>query len=434
MIEKFAQEDYYDRRLNSYEQSWEILNQEFCTWFSSRVVKVKGKLDPEIVKQLLPVLQKLHPRLSSQIIPVDNDWKFKFGKVVIPVLCINSKSIEEEVTKQINIRIDSSKALMRIVIINNIDAPEYCHLMLIYHHAIGDGISILVLLEAFFSYYKSIKEGRPIKVVPNQIEILPIEKFIPNGIAETTLTNKTTRNFAILPFEQNIPLKDRRSGFILRSLDSSFTKQVIAASKGRKISVQGMLNAALVIALGSKIQLVTPEAIKSNTISCCVYVNLRPFLKGLPQEITLNSFASAVTVYHDILPQYQHKDNELFWRIAHDSKKQIVEKINNPINLFANLKIAKEYITDLLQSENEVDVSSSISNLRVNIRSSYGDIELEDIYPVSPQGVFRYLHVYVSTFKGKMHVTFCYSESSHSRELIDDIANRFVSTLMNACL
>jgi NRPS condensation-like uncharacterized protein len=433
MIEKFAERDYYNRRLNSYEQSWEMLNQEFCAWFSSRVVKIKGKLDPEIIKHSLSVLQKLHPRLSSQIIGVDDDWQFKFGKVVIPVLCVDNKSIEKEIIKQINIKIDSSTALMRIVMINNTDIPEHCHLMLIYHHAIGDGISVLALLEELFTYYQKIKESKSFEVIPNQVELLPIEEFVPNEIVEITSTDDDNCDFAILPFEQNIPLKKRRSGFILKSLDSNFTKQVITASKDRKVSVQGMLNAALVMALGKKIQIVTPKTITNHTISCDVYVNLRPFLKNLPQKITLNSFISAVTVYHTILLQDQ-EDDAFFWKIARDSKKQITDKINDFANLFARLKTAKEYVNDLLQSENEVDISTSISNLRVNIRSIYGDIELEDIYPVSPQGPFRYLQVYVSTYRDKMHITFCYSEPSHSRELIDDIANSFVSTLISACL
>lgn len=433
MIEKFSKKDYYDRHLNSYEQSWEMLNQEFCTWFSSRVVKIRGKLDPEIIKKSLSVLQKLHPRLSSQIVCVNDNWQFKFGKVVIPVLCVENISIEEEITKQINTRIDSSIALMRIVIISNADTPDHCHLMLIYHHTIGDGVSVLVLLEELFSYYQKIKERHPFKVVPNQVELLPIEEFIADEIVEITSTNDTARDFALLPFEQNVPLENRRSGFTMKSLDSSLTKQIITASKKHKVSVQGILNAALVMALGEKIKLITPKAVADHTISCCVYVNLRPFLKNLPQKITLNSFASSVTVYHDIPLQHQD-ENEVFWEIARDSKKQITDGINNLADLFAKLKVAKEYITNLLQSENEVDVSTSISNLRVGIRSHYGDIELEDIYPVSPQGAFRYLHIYVSTFRDKMHVTFCYSVPSHSRKLIDEIADSFVSTLISACL
>jgi len=430
MIEKLTKKDYYNRQLNSYEQSWDILNEEYSSWFSSRVVKIKGQINPEIIKQSLSVLQKLHPRLSSRIVYKDDNCQFESGKAIIPVICINTESIEEEITKQMNTRVESSKALIRVVLIRNVNTTDHIHLMLIYHHGIGDGISILVFLEELFTYYQKIQENEPFEVVPNMVELLPIEEFIPDEIAGITPVNETPRNFATLPFEQNVPLKKRYSSYIKKSLNENLTQKIITASKSHKVSIQGTLNAALSLSFGKKIQSATN--ITDHTISYYVYVNLRPYLKNSPKTITMNSFVSRITVYHDI-PSQNQEQNELFWKIASDSKQQIADRMNKPAELFSEIKNAKEYTIKQLQTDNDVDVSISISNLRVQIRSNYGNIELEDIYTLSPQGVFRYPHVFVSTFRNKMHLTFCYSEPSHSREMINDIANTFVSILINAC-
>ena len=430
VIEKFKNNEYVNRQLNSYEQSWDILNENYCSWFSSRVVKIKGDLDPEIIKQSLSVLQKQHPRLYSQIVYKADNCQFESGKAVIPVYCITTNSIEAEVIKQMNTCIETTKALMRVVIMRNPDMKTHIYLMLIYHHAIGDGISIIVFLEDLLSYYQKILENKPIDVVPNWVELLPIEAFMPDDVPEITPINEGAQNFAKLPFDQNVPLKKRWSSYIKKSLNENLIKKIIAASKAHNVTIQGTLNAALCMAFGQKLQHVTN--ITDHTISYYVYVNLRPFLKNRPEMITLNSFVSRIIIYHDIPFQKQEK-NELFWKIARDSRKQITDRINKSAELFTEMKTAKEYTIKQLQSDNDVDVSTSISNLKVNIRSTYGAIELEDIYTVSPQGVFRYPHVFVSTFRNIMNITFCYSEPSHNRELIEDIANRFVSILINAC-
>ena len=93
--------------------------------------------------------QSRHPRLNWRIVGEQNCLRFETeGTQKIPLQVVDklhNKYWQEVVTAQANEEIDSSKCLMRAVLVRALNEEDTNYLITTIHHAIADGLSFVQL-------------------------------------------------------------------------------------------------------------------------------------------------------------------------------------------------------------------------------------------------------------------------------------------------
>ncbi len=142
-------------------------------------IRIKGKLNIEILKKVLNEIVNRHEILRTNFISINNSIKQFIHKKRYPTLEIQyfknleSNKIEDEIQKSINIEsqylFDLEKDCLIRVILYKINDSEFV-LFLNKHHIISDGWSFSVLFKEITILYKAFLSSRnsPLKELPIQ--------------------------------------------------------------------------------------------------------------------------------------------------------------------------------------------------------------------------------------------------------------------------
>ncbi|WP_410172238.1 condensation domain-containing protein, partial [Dolichospermum planctonicum] len=145
-----------NRKLGQLEQTMEILNQRAKTWNLVTISRIQGNIQATVLRQSLDIIQYRHPVLNSHIINSENSYYFQSaGTGKLPVRVVNLVEIQEweaVVNAEINQVIDSSKYLLRVVLVKVLNQPNINYLITTTHHAITDGLSSIQLHSEILTY------------------------------------------------------------------------------------------------------------------------------------------------------------------------------------------------------------------------------------------------------------------------------------------
>ncbi|MEA5567008.1 phthiocerol/phthiodiolone dimycocerosyl transferase family protein [Anabaena sp. UHCC 0399] len=427
-----------NRKLSPIEQSMEILNRRVAANVVT-ISRVQGKLSQDIVRQALDLIQVRHPLLNSRIVGNLDNICFEFGAEQLPLRIVHKKYLaqwQEVVLEELNQPIASNKYLARSVLIRFAD-ENINYLLIILHHAISDGLSIVKLHSEILTYCQ--------KLVSNQLDSdtfilspLPsIQKLMPQSMqgklgvikgicfALRLLLKIILYQPKKLTFEQCVPFKLRTAGMIHRQLNREDTVKLVEICRNKNTTVQCALCAAMLIAVARKISNINKTNI---CLSCHSYVDLRKrFLPEVNRE-NLGILTSAITSFHTL-------DSKVsFWNLAQDVKKQLAASLQSE-DIFSSVLVSKKIYDFLLLQPNKAPVSVAVTNIgRVTIPSDYGEFKLEEISFVPSQAVFGgTFSVAVATFQDTMLLNFTFSEPSVSRESAESLANDVMSYMLDAC-
>ena len=428
-----------NRKLGQLEETMEILNQRAKTWNLVTISRIQGNLQETVLRQSLDIIQYRHPVLNSHIINSRNSYYYQSkgtGKLPLQVVNIReSQEWEALVNSEMNQVIDSSKYLLRVVLVKILNQQNINYLITTTHHAITDGLSSIKLHSEILTYCQKITEGKSIPAVTTLAALPPIEKLLPAWTNSfkgklgriSLLLNIAFKKYwnqpKALRVEKYVPISQRRCEIIHRQLSKESTQQFIQQCRQENTTVQSALCAALMLTVSKQITKSHEDNIR---VSCLSYLDLR---RRLQPEISAENMTVLAA---SLMGFYRITNNICFWELARKVKHTLNKKINQG-EIFQMILIAKQLINFSLLFPNQVSATVSVSNVgKVNIPHVYGELELEEISFVGSHALYAGMFiVHAATFQEKMTLNFVFSQPSLNRETMEKIVDYCINCIMN---
>ncbi|MCE2905071.1 MAG: condensation domain-containing protein [Anabaena sp. CoA2_C59] len=427
-----------NRKLGQLEETMEILNQRAKTWNLVTISRIQGNLQETVLRQSLDILQYRHPALNSHIINSKNSYYFQSidtGKLPLQIVNIGeSQEWEAVVNAEMNQVIDSSKYLLRVVLVKILNQRNINYLITTTHHAITDGLSSIKLHSEILTYCQIITEGKSIPVATTLAALPPIEKLLPawtnsfkGKIGRIYLLlniafQKYWNQLKTLRVEKYVPISQRHCEIIHRQLNQESTQQFIQQCRQENTTVQSALCAALMLTVSKQLTKSHEDNIR---VSCLSYLDLRRHLQPEISQENMTVLAASLMGF------YRITNNICFWELARKVKQTLNKKINQG-EIFQMILIAKQLINFSLLFPNQVSATVSISNVgKINIPHSYGQLELEEISFVGSHALYAGMFiVHAATFQEKMTLNFVFSQPSLHRETMEKIVDNCINYIM----
>jgi NRPS condensation-like uncharacterized protein len=427
-----------NRKLGQLEETMEILNQRAKTWNLVTISRIQGNLQETVIRQSLDILQYRHPALNSHIINSKNSYYFQSidtGKLPLQIVNIGeSQEWEAVVNAEMNQVIDSSKYLLRVVLVKILNQRNINYLITTTHHAITDGLSSIKLHSEILTYCQRITEGKSIPVATTLAALPPIEKLLPawtnsfkGKIGRIYLLlniafQKYWNQLKTLRVEKYVPISQRHCEIIHRQLNQESTQQFIQQCRQENTTVQSALCAALMLTVSKQLTKSHEDNIR---VSCLSYLDLRRHLQPEISQENMTVLAASLMGF------YRITNNICFWELARKVKQTLNKKINQG-EIFQMILIAKQLINFSLLFPNQVSATVSISNVgKINIPHSYGQLELEEISFVGSHALYAGMFiVHAATFQEKMTLNFVFSQPSLHRETMEKIVDNCINYIM----
>ncbi len=432
----------YDRALVPIEQAMELLNRSAGSYNVVTLSRIQGPLTPAILRQALDMAQARHPRLNSRIVGSLDALRFETeGTQPIPLRVVHKQDCEqwqEVVLEEMNERIESSKGMLRAVLVEFSSEPDTHYLLTSLHHAITDGLSGIQLHSELLTYCMNLATGAPVAPAPSLPALPAVNDLLPasmRGFKATInsmsfLLRLTLKKLWYRPkslgFEQYVPTEQRRCGMVHRQLDPELTQQLVEQCRAEHVTVQSALCAAMLLTVASKI---TEPQTTDVRLSCQSFVNLRQYLTPAVSREHLSVLASFVPSFHTV------STHTSLWELAREVKQQLNAGLKQQTDLFVPVLLFRKLVESLLAQPQEVPVTVALSNVgRVTIPSDYGLFQLKEISYVPAQAVFGGVFAAaVSTFAGTMRLNFIFSEPAISHETMEILVDRTLDFVRAAC-
>ncbi len=429
------------RKLGHFEQVIEKVNIHAKTWNIVTVSRIKGPLSAEIIRQALDIIQLRHPRLNSRIISARNSLCFQTeGTTKIPLRVLKTfddEQWQEIVREEMNQEIDSSKCLMRSVLLYFENDSQINYLITTVHHAIGDGLSCIQLQSEILTYCQQIVAGELSDSVVSLFPLPPIEELLPPAIkglkgkivSTLLLLRIAAQNLfnppETLGFQKYAPIAQRHCDIIHKQLDQEITEQLIHRCRQEKTTVNSALCAAMMFAVASKIKKGNREKIRMN---CLTAIDLRKRLETKINEHQMAMVVSSMMGFHTI------ETNTSFWELARNVKQKLETSIQRG-DIFKMILVSPHLINFCFAYPKQLAGTVLLSNVgKVNIPKNYGEFELEEISFTSSQSLYAgILTSHTATFRGKMMLNFVFSEPSISRDTMEELVNNCMLYIFHVC-
>jgi len=430
-----------NRKLGCIEQAMEILNSRAKTWNILTISRIKGPLNEELVRQALDMVQCRHPRLNSRITQSNNGLHFQTegtAKIALRVVSkLEAQQWQEVVYEEMNKEIDSSKSLLRVVLVHILGDNYISYLITTIHHAIADGLSCIRLHSEILTYCQGIASGEVINPVSSLTPLPPIEELLPEwtkGLKGKINSIQFFLRLAFqkiwhrpetLGFEKYVPIPQRRCNIVHRQLGLELTQQFVNRCHQENTTVNSALCAAMMFTVARKI---TKKNRKDIQVSCLSYLDLRRHFELLISDEHLAILASSIMEFYVI------QTNTSFWELAREVKQKLEARTKQG-DIFNMMLIAKHLINFCFVQPKEVAATVSVSNAgKVNVPNVYGAFELEEISFAGSHSLYAGMFItHASTFQGKMLLNFVFSEPSISQNMMEDLVNNFMSCIFDVC-
>ena len=428
-----------NRKLGQLEETMEILNQRAKTWNVVTISRIQGNIQETVLRQSLDIIQYRHPVLNAHIINSRNSYYYQSkgtGKLPLQVVNIReSQEWEAIVNAEMNQVIDSSKYLLRVVLVKILNQQNISYLITTTHHAITDGLSSIQLHSEILTYCQKITAGKSIPAVTTLEPLPPIEKLLPpwtNSFKGKLGRIALLLNLALqkywnqpktLGVEKYVPISQRRCEIIHRQLSEESTQQFIQQCRQENTTVQSALCAALMLTVSKQLTKSHEDNIR---VSCLSYLDLRRHLQPEVSQENMTVLAASIMGF------YRITNNISFWELARKIKHTLNKKISQG-EIFQMIFLAKQLINFSLLFPNQVSATVSVSNVgKVNIPHTYGELELEEISFVGSHALYAGMFiVHAATFQEKMTLNFVFSQPALNRQTMEKLVDNCIDYIMN---
>ncbi|MDE5110669.1 MAG: condensation domain-containing protein, partial [Trichodesmium sp. St7_bin2_1] len=408
-----------DRPLVDLEKALELLQRETNSLHVVVVGKIKGFLDPEVLRRSLLFVQLRHPLLNSHIVgPLDHLMFKTEGTEKIPLEVILNSEPEYWQTifvNELNTKLENQKVLLRATLIKPTEKSTTNYLITRIHHGVIDGISAVHLYSEILSFCQKIVSENQIP----EFEKLGPPPCLEKIIADYTVENNTESLISelelpidTLPFEKYVPFKQRTCGLIQKQLNASLTQQLIQRCKSEKVTVQGAICSAMMLALAKYLE---PED-KEFYFSCYDAVDMRRRLNYPIGNEQMTFLVSSLVCFHTVNQKMS------FWDLAKQATEEIQAKLKTP-EIYHRILAFGEGVNIILENPEKTISSVFVSNIgKVKISSNYGQFELEEIsFGASNKMFGSTFTVFVSTFQDQATFNFVYTQPLVSQTVIEKL-------------
>ena len=420
-----------DRPLVDLEKALELLQRETNSLHVVVVGKIKGFLDPEVLRRSLLFVQLRHPLLNSHIVgPLDHLMFKTEGTEKIPLEVILNSEPEYWQTifvNELNTKLENKKVLLRATLIKPTEKSTTNYLITRIHHGVIDGISAVHLYSEILSFCQKIVSENQIP----EFEKLGPPPCLEKIIADYTVENNTESLISelelpidTLPFEKYVPFKQRTCGLIQKQLNASLTQQLIQRCKSEKVTVQGAICSAMMLALAKYLE---PED-KEFYFSCYDAVDMRRRLNYPIGNEQMTFLVSSLVCFHTVNQKMS------FWDLAKQSTEEIQAKLKTP-EIYHRILAFGEGVNIILENPEKTISSVFVSNIgKVKISSNYGQFELEEIsFGASNKMFGSTFTVFVSTFQDQATFNFVYTQPLVSQTVIEKLIKDSMEYLVTSC-
>ena len=419
-----------DRPLVDLEKALELLQRETNSLHVVVVGKIKGFLDPEVLRRSLLFVQLRHPLLNSHIVgPLDHLMFKTEGTEKIPLEVILNSEPEYWQTifvNELNTKLENKKVLLRATLIKPTEKSTTNYLITRIHHGVIDGISAVHLYSEILSFCQKIVSENQIP----EFEKLGPPPCLEKIIADYTVENNTESLISelelpidTLPFEKYVPFKQRTCGLIQKQLNASLTQQLIQRCKSEKVTVQGAICSAMMLALAKYLE---PED-KEFYFSCYDAVDMRRRLNSPIGNEQMTFLVSSLVCFHTVNQKMS------FWDLAKQSTEEIQAKLKTP-EIYHRILAFGEGV-NIIENPEKTIYSVLVSNIgRVKILSNYGQFELEEVsLGASNKMIGSTFAVFASTFQYQATFNFAYTQPLVSQTVIEKLIKDSMEYLVTSC-
>ena len=420
-----------DRPLVDLEKALELLQRETNSLHVVVVGKIKGFLDPEVLRRSLLFVQLRHPLLNSHIVgPLDHLMFKTEGTEKIPLEVILNSEPEYWQTifvNELNTKLENKKVLLRATLIKPTEKSTTNYLITRIHHGVIDGISAVHLYSEILSFCQKIVSENQIP----EFEKLGPPPCLEKIIADYTVENNTESLISelelpidTLPFEKYVPFKQRTCGLIQKQLNASLTQQLIQRCKSEKVTVQGAICSAMMLALAKHLE---PED-QEFYFSCLDAVDMRRRLNSPIGNEQMTFLVSSLVCFHTVNQKMS------FWDLAKQATEEIKAKLKTP-EIYHRILAFGEGVNIILENPEKTISSVFVSNIgKVKISSNYGQFELEEIsFGASNKMFGSTFTVFVSTFQDQATFNFVYTQPLVSQTVIEKLIKDSMEYLVTSC-
>ena len=420
-----------DRPLVELEKALELLQRETNSLHVVVVGKIKGFLEPEVLRRSLLLVQLRHPLLNSHIVgPLDHLMFKTEGTEKIPLEVILNSEPEYWQTifvNELNTKLENKKVLLRATLIKPTEKSTTNYLITRIHHGVIDGISAVHLYSEILSFCQKIVSENQIP----EFEKLGPPPCLEKIIADYTVENNTESLISelelpidTLPFEKYVPFKQRTCGLIQKQLNASLTQQLIQRCKSEKVTVQGAICSAMMLALAKYLE---PED-KEFYFSCYDAVDMRRRLNYPIGNEQMTFLVSSLVCFHTVNQKMS------FWDLAKQATEEIQAKLKTP-EIYHRILAFGEGVNIILENPEKTISSVFVSNIgKVKISSNYGQFELEEIsFGASNKMFGSTFTVFVSTFQDQATFNFVYTQPLVSQTVIEKLIKDSMEYLVTSC-
>lgn len=419
-----------DRPLVDLEKALELLQRETNSLHVVVVGKIKGFLDPEVLRRSLLLVQLRHPLLNSHIVgPLDHLMFKTEGTEKIPLEVILNSEPEYWQTifvNELNTKLENKKVLLRATLIKPTEKSTTNYLITRIHHGVIDGISAVHLYSEILSFCQKIVSENQIP----EFEKLGPPPCLEKIIADYTVENNTESLISelelpidTLPFEKYVPFKQRTCGLIQKQLNASLTQQLIQRCKSEKVTVQGAICSAMMLALAKHLE---PED-QEFYFSCLDAVDMRRRLNSPIGNEQMTFLVSSLVCFHTVNQKMS------FWDLAKQATEEIQAKLKTP-EIYHRILAFGEGV-NIIENPEKTISSVFVSNIgKVKILSNYGQFELEEIsFGASNKMFGSTFTVFVSTFQDQATFNFVYTQPLVSQTVIEKLIKDSMEYLVTSC-
>lgn len=321
--------------------------------------------------------------------------------------------------------------------------PELHYLLITTHHAVSDGLScgylhseIVSICHRLLHRYSLPDDGTPQPIFP------PAEQLLPNRFCGLSgrltgfhllgqlLLNRLRLKPDHLPVKRCIPVADRKTGLIRRTLSPQLSQRFVQRCYEEGVTTNVAIMAAMLIATSRSIQKSSSIPHQPVTLSTQLAVNLRRYL-ALPSALDSTLGAAKIQeqelapLFSILVHAYAVNAQSRIWNLAREIKGKIRNNIRNRdvLRYFRCLRL----LTALaLRTPSQPAVSVSLSDVgKVAFPFRHGEFEIEDYGGAFSVGLFvGRITAIVSQFQERLTINFVFSEpaldGALAQQIVDD--------------
>ena len=429
----------FSRRLGLVEHLFATLHSLGGTIYVN-IARIQGILSLDVLRAAIDLLQKRHPLLQVHLQESDDGFYFcADGTLAIPLRTIDRQHEQEwlEIAEDEMLQKFSGEfePLCRITLLQTSEKVGSNELIVTFHHAIADGISVLHFMHELLSYYQQLVEAIPIAPMDTLPMLPPLEQLLETCLSEANAADRTqvtpnpTSPSPTLIVEQIAPVGDRRSRLITREFNQLLTSQIKSRCREEQTTVHGALCAAMILVCVQQLSSKEPVL-----VSCGSSVNLRGSCFPFVEPSHLGCFNSNITTTH-------HAGLDAnFWELARECHSNVHQLVRRKVPHYqasnADLihKYQSSFLAQLAAHNMGRNTTTHVSNLgQFDFKKSYGSIRLESFnFAVGLNLIGTCFWLGAVTVNQKLFCTFAYTDPLISMKTAQSLADSVITILDSA--